>query len=272
MSDKTVVLHIGTHKTGTKSLQGMFDANSAWFGDQGLYYPVTGRLNDGGHHNIAWQLFGDPRFDPTKGSLNDLLGELDRRKPPNVFLSSEDFESLYRRTRQLEMFRSALEEFDYRVEVVVVLRDPTDYVPSLYEQLLKHGFEQTLDQFVDGILTNGGVMFRNWDLRINYEQLAAGFADVFGAESVHALRYEEKDSVNVVLDAASAILGLSIAPVAMSTRHNARLDERTGSRSVANQLSSSQAKAIETAFGSLLNDIVQRYPVRYEMSVADGRN
>jgi hypothetical protein len=114
VSEKVVVVHIGTHKTGTKSLQSMLGHHSTWFADQGLYYPVTGRLQDGGHHNIAWQLCGDFRFDPANGSLYDLVGELDRRRPPNVFLSSEDFESLYRRETQLA--RTIHEKSERRAE------------------------------------------------------------------------------------------------------------------------------------------------------------
>jgi hypothetical protein len=250
------VLHIGTHKTGTKSLQRMLAHHATWFADQGLYYPVAGQV-DGGHHNIAWQLLGDPRFDPANGSLDDLVVELDRHEPPNVLLSSEDLESLYRRERPLARFRSALNELDYEVEVVVLLRHPSDYVPSLYQELVLHGFEQPLDEFVECILKNGGVMFRQWDLRLNYQQLVAGFADVFGVASVHALRYEQRDSVATVLDAVSEILGLSIGSVAGWTRHNTGLDRATDGR-----LSGCQAEAIDAAFGSFVNDVVHRYPVR----------
>ena len=273
MPQKVVVLHIGTHKTGTKSLQSMLAENGTWFAEQGLYYPATGRLHDGGHHNLAWELSNDPRFEPANGSFDDLVHELRHDEPPSVLLSSEDFESLYRRAEPLAGFRSALEELGYEVEVVVLLRDPADYVSSLYDELRRHGLEQTLDDFVVGIILNGGVVFRHWDLRINYEQLVTGFADAFGAEAVHALRYERKDSVGVVLDAASALVRLSLVPIDGWTRRNVRVPERPRSASEhadvaamtsfigeSSPMTDAQVKSIEATFGGLVNHLVRRYP------------
>ena len=274
MPEKVVVLHVGTHKTGTKSLQSMLAENLRWFAEQGLYYPSAGRVHGWGHHNLAWQLTGDFRFEPADGSLDDLVHELGLHQPQSVFLSSEDFESLYRRAEALEGLRFALEEFGYGVEVVVVLRDPVDYVPSLYEELHKHGLDRTLNDFVNGILANGGIMFRDWDLRVDYKQLVTGFADVFGVEAVHAVRYERNDSVGMVLNAASALLHLPLMPIDGWPRLNVRMSERPNSVSEhvngaettsvveeGNHLNDAQLASIGAAFGGLVDELVRRYPV-----------
>lgn len=268
------MVHIGTHKTGTKSLQSMLAENPAWFAEQGLYYPTTGSLLGGGHHNIAWELIGDVRFDPHSGSLDELVHELQEREPLSVLLSSEDFESLYRRPESLARLRSALEELGYRVEVLVVLRAPVEYVPSLYWELRKSGLRQSFDDFVAGIIVNGGVMFRNWDLRVNYEPLVTGFAHVFGAGAVHAVRYEREDSVRAVLRATSALLGVPIVPIDRWTRRNVQLREDgwsssedadlvkgSGSTEVAAPMSDAQFKSIASTFRGLVDDLVQCYPV-----------
>jgi hypothetical protein len=264
---RKVVLHIGTHKTGTKSLQNMLVENESWFAEQQLYYPAAGRLPGGGHHNLAWELSGDLRFEPTNGSVDDLRRELRDHEPESVLLSSEDFESLYRRAEPLTHLRSTLEGLGYEVVVVVLLREPTDYVPSLYDELRKHGLRQTLDDFVAAILANGGVMFRNWDLRINFDTLLTGFADVFGADKVHAVRYDREDSVGIVLHAASVLLRLPLRTVEGWSRHNVRLPEQEGSApgtatvDAGSCLSATQREAIDAAFGGLVQDLTHRYPV-----------
>jgi hypothetical protein len=273
--EKVAVLHIGTHKTGTKSLQSMLADNPTWFAEQGLYYPATGRLAGGGHHNLAWELVGDPRFDADIGSITDLARELENRHPVSVFVSSEDFESLYGRTEALAGLRSALEDQGYTVAVVVVLRDPVEYLPSLYVELRKHGLGHTLDDFVDRVLMDGGIVFRNWDLRMDYEQLATGFANAFGATAVHAIRYQREDSVPVVLDAASVLLGVPVAPVEGWPRHNVRMPERTASHSNdlpvremtgltegVNPLSQGQVESIQAVFGAAVDEVIRRYPLR----------
>ena len=158
------------------------------------------------------------------------MHELGLHQPQSVFLSSEDFESLYRRAEALERLRFALEEFGYGVEVVVVLRDPVDYVPSLYEELHERGLDRTLNDFVNGILANGGIMFHEIGIyRVDYKQLVTGFADVFGVEAVHAVRYERNDSVGMVLNAASALLRLPLMPIDGWPRLNVRMSERPNS-------------------------------------------
>ncbi len=273
MPEKVVVLHIGTHKTGTKSLQSMLAENLSWFAAQGLYYPSTGILG-GGQHNLAWQFTGDRRFERANGSLVDLVRELGENEPQSVFISSEDFESLHRRAAVMSEFRSALETLGYRVEIVVVLREAVDYVPSLYEELRKHSLEQTLDEFVVGILANGGVIFRDWDLCINYERLVTEFADIFGIGAVHALRYDRQDSVGMVLDAASALLGVPLVPIHGWTRRNTRMPDLSGSASEhvnvadatsliweGSQLNDAQLRSMEAAFGGVVDEMVRRYPV-----------
>ena len=66
MASRIAVMHIGSHKTGTASLQSMIARNETYFADQGLFYPAVGQVGDG-HHNLAWELNGDERYDPRSG-------------------------------------------------------------------------------------------------------------------------------------------------------------------------------------------------------------
>lgn len=218
---KMVVLHIGTHKTGTKSLQTMLSQNSEWFEEQGLAYPVTGRVGYG-HHNLAWELTGDTRYEQATGSLDDVVTELARTEAPTALLSSEDFESLYRRPDPMARLLANLQEIGYDVHVVVTLREPADYTESLYEELLKHGLTQSVDEFVDQVLREQSITFRHWDLCLDYGRMVSGFTDVFGITAVHTLRYNKADSVSSVLGTCQNLFRRRIRPVAGWERHNVR--------------------------------------------------
>lgn len=108
---RIAVLQIGTHRTGTTSLQTMVARYQQWFRDQGLYYPLTTRgssSDSDGHHNLARELNDDDRYDPGKGSLADLVKELRLAQARSVLLSSGDFEYLYRKPLKLDILRASL--------------------------------------------------------------------------------------------------------------------------------------------------------------------
>jgi len=221
MEPRILFLHIGTHKTGTTSLQAMVAAHPAHFESQGLYYPRTGRAG-WGHHNIAWQLTGDERFDPRAGTLADLLDELRTADPSAVLVSSEDFEYLYRAPGQLSRLRRALDDLGYAVRIVVTLRRQSDYVESLYAELLKHGLKADLDTFVSDALAQGGVSHGTWEFRLIYDQLLDAFADVFGEDSVRAIPYDPDDSAGPLLRHCGELIGRPLSPVTAPERLNAR--------------------------------------------------
>ncbi len=56
---KTVYLHIGTHRTGSTSIQRFMANAEEALAEQGIIYPKTGRpdtdwTNQYGHHELAW--------------------------------------------------------------------------------------------------------------------------------------------------------------------------------------------------------------------------
>ena len=60
---KNIIIHAGTHKTGTTFLQSFLSLNFKELLNEGILFPLSGRIGKfGGHHNIAWQLNEDERF------------------------------------------------------------------------------------------------------------------------------------------------------------------------------------------------------------------
>jgi hypothetical protein len=131
-----VVLHIGTHKTATTTIQDMFWLNSPLLAEHGLIYP---RLNEfTGHHGLVlnWKEMPKP-YQLEGGSLAALediaqqYGEGDH----TVFLSSEEF-SRIGSLRELGRVREALSRFD-QIEVICVLRTQWQFLQSVYLEVSK---------------------------------------------------------------------------------------------------------------------------------------
>src|ERR1700687_108421 len=120
-------LHAGTHKTGTKYRQSFLRRNEYALASDGLYIPVSGKTSLGAHHNIAWELAGDRRYNPALGTLKELIAELSSIQTPRACVSSEEFEFLYKNVPALRLLRSELSEIDYSVKVLFFLRPQADY-------------------------------------------------------------------------------------------------------------------------------------------------
>jgi hypothetical protein len=289
----TAVLHIGTHKTGTTSFQTMIAQNLAHFIAQGIYYPAAGRAR-ASQANLAWELSGDPRYRPQAGSLEDLAGELRSLKPGAVVISSEDFERLFDKPHQLTKLRSVFDTLGYSCVVVVTLREPCDYLESLYYALSRRALTQSFDSFVADAIEHRAVRFGTRDFPLDYEQLVEGFATIFGQDALRVLAYDSSDSMTPLFDVCSEVVGLPISPLPGWQRHNVadRHEEPAGaldlrsvaadtrhrigrllsgtspnSRSAAGKrahprrisMNTSQRQAVNAALGGQVADLVAKY-------------
>jgi hypothetical protein len=157
-----VFIHIGTHKTGTTSLQSWLRRNSRELAASGLLVPSAGTLCDSsGHHNLAFQLGGDSRYDPSLGGLDELVEELRLASrspgPRRAVLSSEDFFCLVEKPDGLRRLEQALRADGHRLTWLVFLRRVDDYSESLYTTLWGCGVRPRLGYpgFVLSILARG---------------------------------------------------------------------------------------------------------------------
>jgi hypothetical protein len=241
---KLLLLHVGTHKTGTTSLQAALAASSGALASNGTLYPETGRINVG-HHNIAWGLIGDERFDPAAGYLDELAEEIRTRRPTRVVLSSEDFEYLYDREDRLVQLRGLARRLGYKPVVVIALRDAASYVESLYSELVAHGLAQGFDAFAHGVLAERRVIFRSlWHFEFDYQALTGRFAAVFGRRAVVAIPYDTQDMVGAFRRRFPFLMGGGATDAdPIEYRHNARRDADDIARLLTeNQLGAEQAE------------------------------
>ncbi|MHB1682023.1 MAG: hypothetical protein ACYCYO_04230 [Bacilli bacterium] len=100
-----------------------------------------------GHHNLAWELNDDERFDPSAGNIQAFREELANVFQPRVILSSEDFEYLYCREDRLGLLKSLADSLGRDDYAVVCFRDWAGYANSLYAELTKHGLTKSAESF-----------------------------------------------------------------------------------------------------------------------------
>lgn len=132
MTQKTIYLHIGRHKTGTSSIQQFVNSNTDLLSDLNLYYPDSGKSTIA-HHDLA-QLFSiqtnktadAQQKTSSSPKLKSLLEEIDQQ-PANILLSSESFQNSHPR-----VIRDAFKDYDLRV--LVYIRNQIDYLASSYAQ------------------------------------------------------------------------------------------------------------------------------------------
>lgn len=163
-------MHIGTHKTGTTSFQAFIRNNESAFNNTGIYIPTTGTISTiSGHHNIAWQLYGDARYTEAFGCIDTLVKEIRNCKANKAILSSEDFEYLIHAPGRFNEIESKFNSIGWDVCYIIVFRDQKSYAWSLYKELLKHDYVNSYKYFLLEVLTKSVVSHKgNWFYHFNY--------------------------------------------------------------------------------------------------------
>lgn len=199
-----VILHIGTHKTGTTSIQEFCQGNRSHLASAGIDYPQTYLVPSRryfGHHCLPWQLLGQgPDRRPWPDGLDDPLGDLrervERDDAAAVLLSSENFCRLG--SDGVERLRDALA--GVRVDVMLYLRRQDLYLQSLYQTAVLHsGFEGDITSLAGSVELDYGPLVERW-------------SDAFGADRLHLAAFEPAQLAggDIVVDFHRRVAGLGL--------------------------------------------------------------
>jgi hypothetical protein len=161
---KRLILHIGTHKTGTTSLQKHLAEADKEGQLQGVLYPRTGRPSDHhglAQHQLAWSLHPHPVGPaPPAGELfAALAAEMAASEASTVVLSSEDLSELPEPGQLAALLPKA------HVHIYVCLRPQEEYFNAKYQTLLLHyGEQQSAAQFFRTRMEEGDYdqLLRRW--------------------------------------------------------------------------------------------------------------
>lgn len=185
-------LHCGLHKTGSTAIQATLARYRALLAKHGLLFPDCGGADGAmdGHHNLAWEIAQDRRFVPGWGGVARATRAI-RDFPGDVVLSSEDFESVLSQPGCLKQILALAEAVGREPVLVLYLRNQQEYLPSLYLEMMKHGFGEGFASFLEEVCAFGQLRLNEWVFQFDYlkllEELEPIFPGIIVVRNYHAL-------------------------------------------------------------------------------------
>jgi hypothetical protein len=190
---KQVFLHIGTHKTGTTSIQRFLDEHRSQLSEHGARF-FRGRLIPQNHVELHLSAMGEERSSPIK-TLRGITVDADFRNQTiadvSAFLEYSTEDRLLFSAEGLSYLRHAAELTfiselfaDHRVSVIVFLRNEADFLRSYRMQLHRLGLRESADP-ASYAYTRPGSWLTRWD------DLLAAYATAFGSADIIVRRYED---------------------------------------------------------------------------------
>lgn len=158
---RPLVLHVGTVKTGSTSLQAYLMGQQSWLNQQGwCYLPAPGRrdrrdlaaaciaLGDQRDELLRGQgLLGDQQRLLHRSQVRQVLEEQLAALPPQqgVILSSEHFHLSLQRPEEIDGLKQLLLALGLSpIQVVIYLREPVGLMESLYSTMVRAGDDRPL--------------------------------------------------------------------------------------------------------------------------------
>lgn len=204
-------LHIGTHKTGTSTIQHALALQSDRVAEAGFVFPRTGRLvQNSGQHGLAQQTNSPEQSARVESLLVEISGV-----PQHVILSSEEFSHmLWVNPSGFQHLIDRLLSVVERVVVVLYLRRQSDYIESNYPERLKSRFCLDFSSYVRTRMQHDLAEFT-----LNYAQLTSKLDDIRGIE-LNVRSYDALDRTSVVGDFLRVIgwpVGIPLAEARVNT-------------------------------------------------------
>jgi hypothetical protein len=203
---------VGTHKTGSTSIQSFMHDNCAELARRGLLYPRIG-LENGAHHRLAWAT-GTGAHEADAALLDDAFSsierEADRANCSRILVSSEEFES----THDLHLLAPLRDRFDVRI--VIYLRKQDHLLESTYNQHVRQ-----YDKRFDGSIYQLALKY-NFHNHFNYRRLVERWEAEFGRDKILVRPYGTAHVQRDVRQDVLSLVGIDGAGF--------RAEERSGQR------------------------------------------
>ena len=172
-----LVLHMGTHKTGTTTVQDCFHANRILLAEHGVIYPALGYHT--GHHGVLTDWIALPQaYHLDRGGIGTLQALAAGYKDSDIMLvlSSEEFSRAGGAGGQVDMvaLRSIFAGFD-QIKVVCCLRPQWQFLQSVYLEIARDRRPPAPPEIVSGALSIGQIDGLWCDYGALYDHLRTGF-------------------------------------------------------------------------------------------------
>lgn len=155
----TAIIHLGTHKAASTSIQLFLAHNRERLAEGGVCYPLAPPPTSFAHHGLAWSIirkYTSLERRPANFSLSNALDQFRESEADTLVLSSEDFLTTSSYDGFLQSFFSELRETFERVMVCAFVRSRLDFFNSSYNQWVKSlSYSKHFSQYIDQVLTGG---------------------------------------------------------------------------------------------------------------------
>ena len=137
----TLVVHIGTAKTGSTSIQNMLRSLRRPLAAAGIDVPAAGRIENGSHHNLVCEFSAPLDYRPFLGGWDDLAAELKHNgsSARRFVISAEGLSDPANARQAIDRITALAEEADLNVRVVAYIRPQYLQIDSEYAQTVKAG-------------------------------------------------------------------------------------------------------------------------------------
>ncbi|MBN9673838.1 hypothetical protein [Roseibium aggregatum] len=194
-----IVLHIGTEKTATTSIQWHLYENRKLFAEKGVLYPeklggenhlcfpalAIGRPDADEITTAAYALmkrFGYDAMD--KYVLETLDWQIAASKPDTILLSNEHLHSRITTTEQVHRLKRLLSTITDNIEIVLYIRRQDRLAVSYYSTPFKFG-KKTVDRVIPDV---AGQLPHYYD----YGKIVTQWSEVFGKDNITVRIFEEE--------------------------------------------------------------------------------
>lgn len=207
---KTLIIHIGTEKTGTTSLQAFLHENAASLERHGIWYPTdasaaycqgTAHFPIPGSLVESHQDFVSPsKAQGLRSAVSEFCADADKRLQPITLISSEHFSSRVRDPAKLAAFRDALRPHFKEIRIACYIRRQPDMALSSYHTGIVTGRRTRLDPSYVSVENP----------YFNYLKMLDLWADTFGRRAITVREYGKASLKNedICQDFCAHVLGV----------------------------------------------------------------
>lgn len=191
LPERSVLLHIGPHKTGTTALQGALHNGRSAMAERGVVYAGRER-----QHQLAALGLNNTRglagdAPPDRRHWERLVKQVNAAADRRVIVSSEFFNGLAE-----PLVREVVESLGgRRVQVVVTLRPLAKILPSAWQQHVRNRLEVGYDEWLDGLFNRPPYDWptKSFWKRHHHDRLIEKWAGVVGPERLTVVIVDQRE-------------------------------------------------------------------------------
>ena len=197
---KELLLHIGTEKTGTKSIQLLCTHNHSFLKEHGVCYPIDESASFfkwTAHWPIAAAFSENKGFVPVDDQVQpkEIFQDLDAcirgSKVNRFFLSAEPISAHLTKKRQVKALASVMKKLDANVKVLIYFRPQLDYFLSLISTYVKGGQRLPGSSAMLSTMEGTPLSIHNPE-RYDYFAMYKMWTSYFGKNNIIARPYEKR--------------------------------------------------------------------------------